>query len=364
MIPHSQNTKLLPSDTRRHNRSLVLRTLYGASDISRADVARITSLSRITSSELVNGLVEDGLVYEVGARDSSGRPGKPATLLRINPRAFNVVGVDLSDPQRLTTALVSIDGDTLHQSVLPGELRGDAAFSAIVNAVATLKGKSTAPLSAIAIGTPGVVNEEGTVVEANNLDWRSFPLARRVRERFDVPTLVYNDANAAIMAEHDAGAGANLILVRIGIGLGAACLINGELVLGANFASGELGQLRIDDRGGARLESVVRTLIEDALAALSRGDDDAARKAQTEIGALLGRSLAPVISVLDVPELVIDARAGLDAAVIGDSVSREIKQHLALDSRRTLEIRGSSFGEGAVIRGVVARAIAHSLDWA
>nr|WP_314845331.1 ROK family transcriptional regulator [uncultured Microbacterium sp.] len=357
------NTKLLPSDTRRHNRSLVLRTLHGSPDISRADVARITNLSRITASDLVNGLVDDGLVYEVGARDSSGRPGKPATLLRVNPQAFSVIGLDLSNPRQLTASLVSIDGETLHELVMPGELRGDSALSAVMNTIASLRAKSMAPLSAIAIGTPGVVNSEGTVVEAINLEWRGLPLAQRLRERFGVPALVYNDANAAILAEQDAGAGANLILIRIGIGLGAALLLNGELVTGANFASGELGTLRIDERGGERLESLVKVLIDQALTALAQGDERAAVDAQREIGALLGRSLAPVISMLDVPELIINGRAGLDAAVIGDSVATEIKQHLALDSRRTLEIRGSSLGESSVVRGVVARALAHSLEW-
>ena len=70
--------KVLPEHARSHNRSLVLQTLYTAGAQSRADVARGTGLTRVTVSDLVAGLIAEGLVVELGQREDA-RPGKPAT---------------------------------------------------------------------------------------------------------------------------------------------------------------------------------------------------------------------------------------------------------------------------------------------
>src|SRR6185437_11453754 len=76
-------TKVLPEHARTHNRSLVLQTLYRAGQVSRADIARETGLTRVTISDLVAGLIAEGLVVELGQRDDA-RPGKPAVLLDMN----------------------------------------------------------------------------------------------------------------------------------------------------------------------------------------------------------------------------------------------------------------------------------------
>src|SRR5690606_38524025 len=72
--------KVLPGQARGHNRSLVLQTLYRDGGQSRADIARATGLTRVTVSDLVGELVDEGLILELGTREDV-RPGKPATLL-------------------------------------------------------------------------------------------------------------------------------------------------------------------------------------------------------------------------------------------------------------------------------------------
>src|SRR3979490_3453663 len=67
--------KVLPEHARSHNRSLVLQTLYRSGERSRADIARETGLTRVTISDLVAELLNEGLVVELGQRESA-RPGK------------------------------------------------------------------------------------------------------------------------------------------------------------------------------------------------------------------------------------------------------------------------------------------------
>src|SRR5262245_22293240 len=74
--------RAVPGDARRHNRALVLRTLFREGPLSRADLARSTHVTRVTASDLVAELIEAGLVEELGTRPEQG-VGKPATLVGI-----------------------------------------------------------------------------------------------------------------------------------------------------------------------------------------------------------------------------------------------------------------------------------------
>ena len=73
--------KATRQQSKSHNSRLVLKTIYDQNRVSRADIARSTALSRATVSEVVTGLMEDGLVEEVGQGPSAG--GKPPTQLDV-----------------------------------------------------------------------------------------------------------------------------------------------------------------------------------------------------------------------------------------------------------------------------------------
>ena len=91
-------TKSLPAEARTRNLALVLQTIYADGPLSRADLARATHLTKVTISDLVARLMDDGLVQEVGA-DQYLRPGKPAVLLDLVKDAF---AVGCLDPQTAT----------------------------------------------------------------------------------------------------------------------------------------------------------------------------------------------------------------------------------------------------------------------
>src|SRR5690349_703911 len=116
------SAKSLPEHSRSHNRALVLQTLYRSGGISRADLARATGLTRVTISDLVAQLIGDDLVVELGQREDA-RPGKPATLLDINRRGFQIIGIDLSDHAVLSGGVLDLDGAVLERR----EVRLDSA---------------------------------------------------------------------------------------------------------------------------------------------------------------------------------------------------------------------------------------------
>src|SRR4029453_8525883 len=98
-----------PGDARRHNRALVLRTIFRQGPLSRADLARITHLTRVTTSDLAAELLAEGLIEELGTRVGQ-RIGKPAPLLGAVADPRLTVALDLSDDERFRAALVDLGG--------------------------------------------------------------------------------------------------------------------------------------------------------------------------------------------------------------------------------------------------------------
>src|SRR5687768_8603534 len=276
-------TKQLPEHARRHNRSLVLQTLFHSGPSSRADLARETHLTRVTVSDLVGQLIEEGLLQELGQRPGS-RVGKPATLVGLNPDAFHIVCLDLSDEARLIGAVLDLSGNVLQRSTMRMQGRtGEAAVAGITELCQELLGLATRPVLGVGIGSPGVVDPDGVVLQAPNLGWTDLPLAAKLAAELGLPVHVANDANTAALGEHTYGGagGSGLMVIAIGKGVGAGLLLDGALLGGHHYAAGEIGHVIVDERGqvcacGRRgcLETVVSA---PALRAAIKGLD--ARKA-------------------------------------------------------------------------------------
>jgi DNA-binding Lrp family transcriptional regulator len=99
--------KATHAQTRAHNAALVLRALYDLGPISRADIARLTGLTRTSVGELVSDLEKDGLAIGVGLGPSTG--GKQPTLVALNANARTIITLDLGE-RTFTAALANLRG--------------------------------------------------------------------------------------------------------------------------------------------------------------------------------------------------------------------------------------------------------------
>ena len=120
--PLRPSGKLLQEDTRRHHRSLLLQQLFRHGPASRADLARSTALTRVTVSDLVGEMVDEGLVETLGAPVGS-RVGKPPTLVGFAPDAAHIVCLDLSRDDTMLGAVVSLSGEVRERRELAVESR-------------------------------------------------------------------------------------------------------------------------------------------------------------------------------------------------------------------------------------------------
>jgi glucokinase len=109
-------------------------------------------------------------------------------------------------------------------------------------------------IAAIGVGMPGFVDFENGIVHnlTNVRDWVEIPLKKRLFEITQLPTVVENDANCMAYAEWKRGAGRglkHLIAITMGTGVGGGLIVNGQMVRGARYGAGEIGQTSIDYQG-------------------------------------------------------------------------------------------------------------------
>ena len=168
-----------------------------------------------------------------------------------------VVAVDLGGTQIRTAVL---QGAKLLSRVgyLTGENRTpESVIPRLYNAVQQALDEAHVTLDQIAgigIAAPGPLdNRTGIIYSPPNMPgWNDIPLRDLFYERYQVPTYVENDANAAGLGEFMFGAGRgcrNIVYLTISTGIGGGIIIDGKLVEGTSGTAGELGHMTIDWRG-------------------------------------------------------------------------------------------------------------------
>jgi N-acetylglucosamine repressor len=239
--------------TKEHNTNLVLKTIFDNESIGRAEISRITSLTRTTVSDIVADLIAEGLVKEVGVGVSTG--GKSPILLSLVADSRYIIGLDLAR-KKFSGAIVNLRGEIRYKVDHDIEgLDGEAALASVNAILDRLTHTAYKPLVGIGIGTPGLINtNEGVVVNAVNLDWKDLSLARPLQEKYHLPVLVFNDSQAAAMGEYtygrDHSSDDNLIVINARNGIGAGIIINRQLFQGDGGGAGEIGHVVVMPEGG------------------------------------------------------------------------------------------------------------------
>ncbi|MBR1934881.1 MAG: ROK family protein [Muribaculaceae bacterium] len=109
-------------------------------------------------------------------------------------------------------------------------------------------------INGIGIGAPNANYFTGTIEDGVNLPWPTpIPLADMISEKFGIPCVITNDANAAAIGEMTYGAARGLkdfIMITLGTGVGSGIVINGQMVYGHDGFAGELGHVIMKRHNG------------------------------------------------------------------------------------------------------------------
>lgn len=358
--------KVLPEHARAHNRSLVLQTLFHQGAMSRADLSRETGLTRVTISDLIAELIEDGYVAERGTREVTG-PGKPAILVDLDREGHRIVGLDLSRSDRFLGAVLTLDGEIVarHEASVPTDPAD--ILDTVIRLTRDLVADAHAPVLGVGVGTPGIVDDRGVVLTAPNLRWIEIDLEGILRAEVSLPILVANDANAAVLAEYTfGGAGDDVMLVRVGRGVGSGLLSGGQPMRGSRFAAGEIGHVTVGTDGGpvcvcgkvGCLEAWLSVpSLERALA-----EDGAERNAVLrDAGERLGIALAPIVGALDLSEIVLSGPSRLLDGPLAIATVETLRARTLAEFHDGVQVRMTEQGEDIVLRGAAVMVLSGQL---
>jgi predicted NBD/HSP70 family sugar kinase len=367
--------KATHQQTKQHNRDLVLRTIFANESISRAELARVTNLTRTTVSEVVSGLLAEGLVEEVGLGASIG--GKSPILLSIVPDSRYLIGLNLAQ-DKFIGAIVNLRGElkeTVEGTVQGGN--GRKALELVYEIIDQLVRKKLRPIVGIGVGTPGLVNtREGIVVNAVNLDWQDLPLRQLLAKKYKLPVSILNDSQATAIGEFVYGNGhapdENLIVVNVKHGIGSGILVNGRLFQGDGGGAGEIGHVVVRENGApcrcgkmgcletiSSARAVMQQLkvdsMERAQSAFESGDANA-RQVVTTAAHYLGASLANLIGTLNIQKIVLTGDMTRFGApwleVVGTSMQNAALSRLSENTRielGALDYRACILGASAFL---------------
>jgi predicted NBD/HSP70 family sugar kinase len=376
-----RHAKVTKQDSRSANLRATLELVSSHVETSRAEIARQTGLSRPAVSSLVGELIDQNLLRELGQGTSSG--GKPPTLLAINDRGRDIVALDLGH-QPFQGALVDLTG-RIHRRIDAGDPTGaptgETASEIAMGLIESLIAEATAPVLGIGVGTPGVVDAEGRVVDSANLDWHGLDLGAELMNRFDIPVSIANDAAMAALAEfrrHPAGQ--NVILIKLGRGVGAGVVLSGELLRGQHSAAGEIGHVRVLDNGepcrcgnSGCLETVAsvpailrrldphRQLPWDAVALSGMFGEEPVRHAISEAGRYLATVLAGVVATIDVSHVVLAAELRNSSDMLVEAVRRELRNRILPSTADLIDIEATQLGADLVLTGAASAVVVDRL---
>ena len=381
---------------RKINKSIVMNTLRLHAPISRARVANLTGLNRGTVSNIVNALIEEGLVSENGLEGS--KVGRPAIPLSLRSDGGAVIGMEIG-VDFIHILLTNFVAETLWETrveTTPSQTQSSIISRAeqLVEQALSIAKEQRLRILGLGVGLPGLINlRQGELIVAPNLQWKNVPLRLMWNQRFRLPVYIENEANLSALGEYYFGVAQdieNFIYVCSGIGLGGGIMIGGSLFRGGYGYAGEIGHVQRDPQGEQcacgrigcwetqvgpravlrRVKKELQIHSDQFLLDACQGDfdnitfemvvkfalegDSVCRQAIEDVATYLGAGIADLVNVFN-PELVVIGGAFiLGKDILQPIIEKTIFSNALQPSTDNLRLAFSERGADACALGAVA----------
>lgn len=373
-----------PNTIRDINKQIVLTYIRDRAPISRADIARETALQRSTVSSIVQSLVEERFVEEIGAGESSG--GRKPTMLKLRTDEPVAIGVDIT-PTVINIATADLAGQIIHLETFPTVADRAQNFRKIVKSISIIKTYLKNPDVKIGVSVPGVVDQaSGLVTYIPFFHWKNWRLKQELKEATGLPVTVDNDANAVALADlwfglpevHNIKNFASLLVAE---GIGTGIIFDGQIYRGNKGAAGEFGHMII---GGAENKNnnvvcscgntqcwesfasnraTVRRFAAligndnrendiNRIFALARQGDAAALEVINETAYYLGLGIVNLLVGLSPEIVIVSGKITLVWSLIEKTLLKTVEKNIKQKLPATL-ITASTFGDSPTLKGAV-----------
>jgi len=363
----------------------VLQLIRDGSCRTRKDLIEFTGLSRSTITERVDRLIDAGFIHESGVGTSGG--GRPPSVLDIDATSRLMLVADLG-ASHARVALTDLAARSLAEehTEMRIELGPDAVMSWVREAFQRLLDRAGRPaeqVCGIGLDLPGSVDHtSGRVIRSFLMPgWDGHPIGASLKESFDVPVLVENDANAMALGEWWScwRQCESLILIKVSTGIGTGIVLGGRIYRGVEEAAGNIGHVRLhetDDRvctcgsrgcvasvssGFALATDLGQESSRDVVRLVQAGDPAAIARTQ-EGGRSLGIVLATAVSLLNPGVLVLAGDMAETREHYLTGIRESVYRRSLPYTTRNLEIVPSSLGDRAGIVGTAVLVMEHVLS--
>ena len=241
-----------PPLIRAMNEQLLLGHIRLSGPVSRADLARISGLSKPTVSLALANVERTGLVRIAGQR--TGVPGRTAQLYEVRPEAGFVLGLDIG-LKYLRGAVADLAGEVRtrdSRKVGATSVRGRLAeLVELADDLCARAGTARQTVTQTVIGTPGVFDPQRNAIALTGglAGWDRPAALAGLREAFGPSVALENDVDAAALAERTHGYGRDqesFAFVHIGTGIGMGLVLDGRLRRGVHGVAGEIAFMPLD----------------------------------------------------------------------------------------------------------------------
>ncbi|WP_204524777.1 ROK family protein [Litchfieldia alkalitelluris] len=366
---------------KRINKNTVLNIIRDYKRISRANIAKVAGLNKATVSSLVDELIQEHYVIELGTGESTG--GRRPLMLEFNRNAGTLIGVELGVNFILVVSTnlqariiwkkqVYLKKDELQQHIV------EKMVETIKEAI-ELSPKTPYGIIGIVVGVPGIVNHEtGSILFAPNLNWDYVPIASMLTQQLPHYRIhVENEAKLAALGEKWFGSGKeykNIVYISAGTGIGAGVILNEQLYTGVEGLAGEVGHHIIDVKGlkcscgnygcwemyasEKALQNRLKPLLLeeysiDSILLLARLGNSEINKVLSETGMYLGVGLLNIINSYN-PEAIIIGNSLVEAGdLILDPAKKFVKKSM-LNKANHPNIIKAQLGDKSCVIGAVS----------
>lgn len=378
-----------PSPPGRQHRTpaQLLAVIRSRSGITRAELSRLTGLSRSAVAQAVTALLASGLITEREAgAGGPARPGRPPVLLFPARRRGHVIGVDFGHAH-ISAVVASTSGAVLAEGRrgIQVDDDADAALAAAAGLASDLVSQAGLPAAgalAVAAGIPGPLDARTRALRSPAImaGWAGRDAGRELSARFGQPVTIANDADLGALGELRFGAARgrrDFLYVKASHGLGAGLVLDGRLYQGARGLAGEIGHMLAPgasdwclcgNRGCVGTVATViplrRRLVQLGILAADTGwpgsplpRHAAASRVIGDAGAALGRVLADLCNCLNPEAIVLGGEVGALGDWFTGAVREAIHRYAQPASAAAVDVCTAGLGTRSELMGAVALAI-------
>ena len=284
--------------------------------------------------------------------------------------------------------------------VLPTKAEeGEAAvLGRIVQSIdEVIVGSSTSidEIEAIGIGSPGPLDaKKGIIITTPNLPFKNYNLVQPLKEKYNIPVYLDNDANAAAIGEYMFGAGKgknSIVYFTVSTGVGGGAVLDGKVYRGHTSNALEIGHTTVDPNGprcncgnlgcleamssgtaiAKKGKEAVSTNVETSLKKHdtvtsyevfkeAEAGDEVAKDIIDNALTYLGIGVANAISTFDPEMIIIGGGVSKAGDIVFDTVKKVVNKRCFKSMAESCEIVPAGLGSDAGVVGAVALAIIES----